>query len=223
MRAWEDAFVPHGIPTAQILLTAGDFDNRTRYLNARNTILTLLEWGAVPIINENDTVSVAEIRFGDNDTLAAMVANLIRSPILVLLSVIDGLFERDPNTDPSAMPPALAASSHRHSCFGRTSRKTSNTALPGQAAATRPVSRVSATTPQASSACATASTASRTAIAGTDGIRQVTQPASRRNNTNGKTRGLLPARRSCTGARCPSVKPAAGWRPLPPYSAALRA
>lgn len=102
MRAWEDAFVPHGIPTAQILLTAGDFDNRTRYLNARNTILTLLEWGAVPIINENDTVSVAEIRFGDNDTLAAMVANLIRSPILVLLSVIDGLFERDPNTDPSA-------------------------------------------------------------------------------------------------------------------------
>lgn len=102
MRAWEDAFAPHGIPTAQILLTAGDFDNRTRYLNARNTILTLLEWGCVPIINENDTVSVAEIRFGDNDTLAAMVTNLIRAPLLVLLSVIDGLYEKDPHADPAA-------------------------------------------------------------------------------------------------------------------------
>ena len=102
MRAWEDAFSPHKLPTAQILLTAGDFDNRPRYLNARNTILTLLEWGAVPIINENDTVSVAEIRFGDNDTLAAMVASLIRAPILVLLSVIDGLMECDPHTDPNA-------------------------------------------------------------------------------------------------------------------------
>jgi len=102
MRAWEDAFAPFGIPTAQILLTAGDFDNRTRYLNARNTILTLLEWGCVPIINENDTVSVAEIRFGDNDTLAAMVTNLIRAPLLVLLSVIDGLFEKDPHADPHA-------------------------------------------------------------------------------------------------------------------------
>lgn len=102
MRAWEDAFAPFGIPTAQILLTAGDFDNRTRYLNARNTILTLLEWGCVPVINENDTVSVAEIRFGDNDTLAAMVTNLIRAPLLVLLSVIDGLFEKDPHADPNA-------------------------------------------------------------------------------------------------------------------------
>ncbi len=102
MRAWEDAFSPHKLPTAQILLTAGDFDNRPRYLNARNTILTLLEWGAIPIINENDTVSVAEIRFGDNDTLAAMVAGLIRAPILVLLSVIDGLLESDPHTDPTA-------------------------------------------------------------------------------------------------------------------------
>ncbi len=102
MRAWEDAFSPHNLPTAQILLTAGDFDNRLRYLNARNTIMTLLEWGSIPIINENDTVSVAEIRFGDNDTLAAMVANLIRAPILVLLSVIDGLFECDPHSDPTA-------------------------------------------------------------------------------------------------------------------------
>ncbi len=86
MRAYEDCLVGHGIPTAQILLTAGDFDNRARYLNVRNTILTLFEWDCLPIINENDTVSVAEIRFGDNDHLAAMVTNLIRAPLLVLLS-----------------------------------------------------------------------------------------------------------------------------------------
>src|SRR5262245_19968266 len=75
MQAWEDCLARHGIPTAQVLLTAGDFDSRTRYLNARHTILTLLEWGCLPVINENDTVSVAEIRFGDNDHLAAMVTN----------------------------------------------------------------------------------------------------------------------------------------------------
>jgi glutamate 5-kinase len=102
MRAYEDCLVRHGIPTAQLLLTAGDFDNRARYLNARNTILTLFEWGCLPIINENDTVSVAEIRFGDNDHLAAMVTNLIRAPLLVLLSVVDGLYSADPHTDPTA-------------------------------------------------------------------------------------------------------------------------
>src|SRR5262245_8053591 len=75
MRAWEDCLARHAVPTAQLLLTAGDFDSRTRYLNARHTILTLLEWGCLPVINENDTVSVAEIRFGDNDHLAAMVTN----------------------------------------------------------------------------------------------------------------------------------------------------
>src|SRR5579872_7477507 len=102
MRAYEDCLARHGIATAQVLLTAGDFDNRARYLNARNTILTLFEWGCLPIINENDTVSVAEIRFGDNDHLAAMVTNLIRAPLLVLLSVVDGLYSADPATDPAA-------------------------------------------------------------------------------------------------------------------------
>jgi glutamate 5-kinase len=102
MRAYEECLSRHGIPTAQILLTAGDFDNRTRYLNARNTILTLLEWDCLPIINENDTVSVAEIRFGDNDHLAAMVTNLLQAPLLVLLSVVDGLYSADPKTDPNA-------------------------------------------------------------------------------------------------------------------------
>jgi glutamate 5-kinase len=102
MRAYQECLAPHGIHTAQILLTASDFDNRGRYLNVRNTILTLFEWGVVPIINENDTVSVAEIRFGDNDHLAAMVTNLLRAPLLILLTVVEGLYASDPTTDPAA-------------------------------------------------------------------------------------------------------------------------
>jgi glutamate 5-kinase len=104
MRAYQECLAGHGTQTAQILLTAGDFDNRTRYLNARNTILTLFEWDCLPIINENDTVSIAEIRFGDNDHLAAMVTNLLQAPLLILLTVVDGLYEVDPETDPSAAP-----------------------------------------------------------------------------------------------------------------------
>jgi glutamate 5-kinase len=102
MRAYEEQLARHGIPTAQILLTASDFDSRTRYLNARNTIRTLFEYGCLPIINENDTVSVAEIRFGDNDHLAAMVTNLLQAPLLILLTVVDGLYSADPGADPSA-------------------------------------------------------------------------------------------------------------------------
>ncbi len=102
MRAYQECFDRHNINTAQILLTAGDFDNRTRYLNARNTILTLFEWQVLPIINENDTVSIAEIRFGDNDHLAAMVTNLLQAPLLILLTVVDGLYSSDPNSDPKA-------------------------------------------------------------------------------------------------------------------------
>src|SRR5438105_4432243 len=98
MRAWQECLGKHGVHTAQILLTAGDFDNRQRYLNARNTILTLFEWNCLPIINENDTVSVAEIRFGDNDHLAAMVTNLLQAPLLILLSVVDGLYASDPGS-----------------------------------------------------------------------------------------------------------------------------
>ena len=82
-----------------MLLTAEDLEHRTRYLNARNTLVTLLELGAVPIINENDTVSVEELQttFGDNDRLAAIVTNLIRAPLLVLLSDVDGLYDGDPS------------------------------------------------------------------------------------------------------------------------------
>lgn len=100
MRAYQECLDRHNAHTAQILLTAGDFDNRARYLNVRNTILTLFEWGVLPIINENDTVSVAEIKFGDNDHLAAMVTNLLQAPLLILLTNVDGLYAGDPG-DPA--------------------------------------------------------------------------------------------------------------------------
>src|SRR5688572_5022267 len=100
----------HGRHGAQILLIADDLDHRTRYLNIRNTILTLLEYGAVPIINENDTVSTEELQttFGDNDRLAAMVTNLIRAPLLVLLSDVEGLFDGDPSGTNSKLIPTVA-------------------------------------------------------------------------------------------------------------------
>ena len=102
MRLYQEALAPHGVHPAQILLTAGDFDSRARYLNARHTIRTLFEFGCLPVINENDTVSVAEIKFGDNDLLAAMVANLLQAPLLVLLTNVDGLYSADPREDASA-------------------------------------------------------------------------------------------------------------------------
>jgi len=104
MRAYEECLAKYDTPTAQVLLTASDFDSRIRYLNVRNTLLALFEWGCLPIINENDTVSVAEIRFGDNDHLAAMVTNLLRAPLLVLLTSADGLYPGDPSTNPSLQP-----------------------------------------------------------------------------------------------------------------------
>jgi glutamate 5-kinase len=102
MQAYQECLAGYGIHTGQILLTAGDFDTRARYLNVRNTILTLFEYGCLSIINENDTVSVAEIRFGDNDHLAAMVTNLLRAPLLVLLTNVDGLYSDDPRANPGA-------------------------------------------------------------------------------------------------------------------------
>ena len=92
-----------GILGAQVLLTADDLSNRKRYLNARNTIRSLLDYGALPIINENDTVSIDELytTFGDNDRLASLVANLFETPLLILLTDVDGLYDRDP-ADPAA-------------------------------------------------------------------------------------------------------------------------
>lgn len=95
-------FGEHGITTGQILLTSSDIASRSQYLNARNTLLKLLEWGAVPIINENDTTSTEEIRYGDNDFLAAQVAILAKADRLILLTDTEGLYTSDPTVDPDA-------------------------------------------------------------------------------------------------------------------------
>jgi glutamate 5-kinase len=102
MRAWEEAFEPHGQAVAQVLLTRDDTEVRRRWLNARATMETLLALGVAPVVNENDTVVTEEIRYGDNDRLAARVAQMIGADALVLLSDIDGLYTADPRRDPSA-------------------------------------------------------------------------------------------------------------------------
>ena len=101
--AWLEALARHGITVAQVLMTVSDTEERRRHLNARNTIETLLGFGAVPVINENDTVATEEIRFGDNDRLAARVAQMASADTLVLLSDIDGLYTGDPRTDGDAV------------------------------------------------------------------------------------------------------------------------
>ena len=102
VQAYETAFQRHGLHTAQVLVTHDDLANRNRYLNARSTLNTLLGLGVVPVINENDTVATEEIRFGDNDTLAALVANLVEADLLVILTDQAGLYERDPRQDTTA-------------------------------------------------------------------------------------------------------------------------
>ncbi len=102
MRIYEKTFNAHGRNVAQVLLTREDLSNRTRFLNARNTLQTLLDYGVVPIINENDTVSVDEIKFGDNDNLSGMVVHLADAELLVILSDIDGLYTADPKLDHTA-------------------------------------------------------------------------------------------------------------------------
>ena len=101
-QAWAEALSAHGLTAAQLLLTLDDSEDRRRYLNARATLATLLALGAVPVINENDTVATAEIRFGDNDRLAARVAEMVQADQLILLSDIDGLYTADPRRDPAA-------------------------------------------------------------------------------------------------------------------------
>ena len=102
VEAYEAAFSKHGLNTAQILLTHEDLADRKRYLNARSTLTTLLELGVVPIINENDTVITDEIKFGDNDTLGALVANLVEAEALIILTDQKGLYTADPRKDPNA-------------------------------------------------------------------------------------------------------------------------
>src|SRR6516164_7421720 len=100
--AYQEALARHGITVAQILLTLDDTEERRRHLNARATFAQLLELGALPVVNENDTVATAEIRFGDNDRLAARVAQMTGADCLVLLSDVAGLYNADPNRDPNA-------------------------------------------------------------------------------------------------------------------------
>ncbi|MEM6985517.1 MAG: glutamate 5-kinase [Pseudomonadota bacterium] len=102
VQSYESQFLTHGIRTAQILLTHDDLANRRRYLNARGTLQQLLALGVLPIVNENDTVTTDEIRFGDNDTLGALVANLIQADVLALLTDQPGLYDSDPRHNPAA-------------------------------------------------------------------------------------------------------------------------
>ncbi|RAP39892.1 glutamate 5-kinase [Rhodovulum viride] len=101
-RAYEDCLEPHGITTAQVLVTLEDSEDRRRYLNSRATMETLLGFGAVPIVNENDTIATDEIRFGDNDRLAAQVAVTVGADVAVLLSDVDGFYTANPMQDPEA-------------------------------------------------------------------------------------------------------------------------
>src|SRR5882762_10067976 len=111
--AYQEALAYHRITVAQILLTPDDTEERRRHLNARATFAQLLALGAVPVVNENDTIATAEIRFGDNDRLAARVAQMVSADMLVLLSDIDGLYTADPRKNPDARHlPHVAA--HRH-------------------------------------------------------------------------------------------------------------
>src|SRR5450631_3912320 len=102
IEAYESRFREHSLITSQILLTHEDMADRKRYLNARSTLRTLLDLGVIPIINENDTVATDEIRFGDNDTLAALVTNLIEADVLIILTDQSGLYSSDPRLNPAA-------------------------------------------------------------------------------------------------------------------------
>ncbi len=102
VRIFEDNFQKYQLHSAQVLLTHEDLSNRQRYLNARSTLLTLLDFGVIPVINENDTVATEEIRFGDNDTLAALVANLVEADLLIILTDQAGLLDSDPSINPNA-------------------------------------------------------------------------------------------------------------------------
>ena len=107
MRTWNDALMKNGLKTAQLLLTGNDFRNRQRYLNVRNTLRTLFDFGVVPIVNENDTVSIKEIAVGDNDQLASMLATLLPDPLLVILSGIAGLYNGPPSDPASIVIPLI--------------------------------------------------------------------------------------------------------------------
>jgi glutamate 5-kinase len=113
-QCYESCFREHGLATAQVLLTHADLADRQRYLNARSTLRTLLALGVIPVINENDTVVTDEIRFGDNDTLGALVTNLIEADALVILTDQEGLYDADPRRNPNARLIGEAAAGEAH-------------------------------------------------------------------------------------------------------------
>ncbi len=127
VQAYESRFQHYGLHTAQVLVTHEDLADRRRYLNARTTLRALLDLGVIPVINENDTVATEEIRFGDNDTLAALVANLVEAELLVILTDQQGLFDSDPRANPGAKllhevragDPALEAMAGGSGALGR--------------------------------------------------------------------------------------------------------
>jgi glutamate 5-kinase len=106
-RAWSESLSAHGVVAGQVLLTLGDTEERRRYLNARETVDKLLEWKSVPVINENDTVATSEIRYGDNDRLAARVATMMSADLLVLLSDVDGLYDKPPAQGGTKLVPVV--------------------------------------------------------------------------------------------------------------------
>ncbi|WP_291302725.1 glutamate 5-kinase [Desulfovibrio sp. MES5] len=102
MQSWDKVFLAHGMPTAQVLLTRDDLRARQRFLNARNTFAELLEWGVLPIVNENDTVSISELKFGDNDCLASLLVNLVEADLFINLTSSSGVLAADPQKHPDA-------------------------------------------------------------------------------------------------------------------------
>ena len=102
VQTWEQSFQAHGVHSAQILVTHDDLSDRTRYLNARSALLALISHGVVPVVNENDTVVTDEIRFGDNDTLGALITNLVEADLLVIMTDQPGMFDSDPRSNPAA-------------------------------------------------------------------------------------------------------------------------
>jgi len=132
VQAYESCCQRYGLRTAQVLLTHEDLSDRRRYLNARSTLRTLIELGVLAVINENDTVATEEIRFGDNDTLAGLVANLIEAHVLIILTDQDGLYTADPRLDPAARlvpvaaagDPALGAMAGAGGAWGRGGMRT---------------------------------------------------------------------------------------------------
>ena len=129
MRAWEEVLEPQGLHTAQVLLTPDDTEVRRRFLNARATLETLLDLGVTPVVNENDTVGTEELRYGDNDRLAARVAQMVGADLLVLLSDVDGLYTADPRRDPTARHVPLTGLCQSVLLFSNRSRQTSNLGL----------------------------------------------------------------------------------------------